>query len=948
MARGSSRTAAAGRQALFYGVGATGTTGVMVNWEMAERYLAGRPINLEVYGESVQRNAILTTSVMGVGLGLSRLMPGLSPQALVAAANAPRLIRQTGANAADVRQAIAQPETAREPVAIVELQSGGDRYRVRDDATIVSDSGQRYRLRTADESANSFVASDEATGALYIFEPGASGNARFRRAGAIDFTADGRVGVVDGVPVSRLPNGVLVSPELTPVGLMRAGAGPATLAQRFGAVDAYTRSLLAAQEPLSAITLPNGRVAHTSSTHFVTPEGRVLRSFAQDARGRRVVVDAEGAGYLVEADGSHRPITQASAAADGLAGGFQREAPPSLVPLFIRNMRARGMLDGLSPEVANILRFAMPGFSFDAGLLPRPVPGIDLRVRNGRLVQVASRGSHEVAFDVNGLPVEILPGDAPPPSRVQGIGPNEGTPFTVRQDGGKTSFWAEVSGNDGSIHRAADGTHAILRRNTDDPPQRTGVLSVGLPTARRVTHLLVDGELFLAGGSVQGQPHLVYATSATRDGLFRVQGSGPTATPVPVQPRGTVRVVNDFGATQRVYHDGSAYSVIAEPLTRTQFADSVFHEMVRSAAVSPDVSVVASLTRVMLPESNGRYAIRPELSEPGPRLTALRNELIAGRGPLVEAALGRDGMARLEAEVGFTPSDVMPFVLAVQSDVPPGLRGLQDAWSPSVAFRPQRFGIFVNEGSTLRPATTGEVRTTFDRAVGTRSGTWRDLPRPDSVAIQPGTPGGATRNLVIRRGEETITIPFGDRPSGAAPGLHPTDTQIVRWFRGLPFQSLRGLENVGFSPDTVGLASYADMTRTVNFHAHPTAWRGGFADVIAGHEIAGHNVERGSPTLMKMLVLSAVLDRAAASPHAARLYGEVNPREYFATLVERYIAGDPTVAQRWPHFDRIMGAMFTPDGRATPNDVFRGGAQAVLPVALLAIIAAEREKETSQ
>ncbi len=936
VARGTSRTAAATRQALLYGVAATGSTGVMVSWEMAERYSAGGAIDADVVLESAQRNAILTASVMGVGIGLSRAMPGFAPHALVAAVHAPKLTRPSN-HAVDGLPAVAQPETVPDPVTIAELRVDGDRYRVRDDMTIVADSGSRYTIHAGEQRVHVFVASDQATGALYIYEPAATGSARFRRAAAVDFSADGSVGVVDGVAVTRLPNGMLIGPDMTPVGFLRTDGGRQTLAMRFGAVDAYTRSLLVSSDVLSPTPLPDGRVAHSSPSHFVTPDGRVFRSFAQDASGRRVVVDAEGRGYLVEADGTHQPITEAAAKADGVATGFQRYQPVTMFPLLLRSIRAQAMPPGLSPEVANLVRGAM---SFNlAGMFA--APNINLRVRNGRLVQIEARGAREVAFDVDGRPVEVLPGRGQVPSEIAGVGPASGTQFTPRRDGGRTTFWQTLP-VDGRLHAAPDGTHALLGRGSSDPPARTGVITEGTSGANRVTALLLEGELFQVRGTVQGHPNLVYARSPLRDGLFSIEGSGDAAIPVPARPSGTVRVVDPLGLAQRVYHDGEAYTVVSEPQTREQLADNALMQMINRAGERPESSIFARLAGAMMPGPDGTFATRPDLAEPFLRMEALRSELVAGRGPIVDGVLGRDGVRRVEEAANFTPSEIVPFVLAVQSDVPPPTRQPHDIWQPSAPFRPQRFGIFVDQGSTLRPATVGEVRAAFDRVVGPRGVAWRDLPRPDSVAIRPSTRG--SRNIVIRRGSEFLEIPFGERPPGADPGMYPTDAQVVRWFRELPIQSFRGLQNIDFVTDTTGLASYQQSTGTVSFHAHPQAWRGGFADVIAGHEIAGHNIERGSPTLMRMLVLSAVLDRAHGSPHAARAYGELNPREYFATHVEGYVAGDSSVPQRWPHFDRVMGAVFTPDGRPAPTNVFRGAAQAVLPVALLAVIAAEREK----
>ncbi len=838
LSRGTTTAAGLQRAAIIHGVAGITATGTMVGVDMGERILGGQSVNDASLRESIQRNALMTGAAMTVGGVLTKAFPRLNPDALAAAANAPRVPRVDGPSA----PAVAQPPTTPPLTLVQELRADGVRYSVRDDLSVVSDTGQSLKVRIG--AGMSFVAEDS-QGGLVLFEARPSGDARVRRASGTTFDSTNDVGVLDGVPVTRTASNVLIDEHSNPVAVR--AASPDAAAIRVGGDGIKTLFAGPRVEPLVPVVLPDGRTIYRSRTHMISAEGGVYRPFGQDGSGRQVVVDHRGAGLFVEPNGVYRPVT-ASTAADGFRTDFRPVSTVTHPPLVdVGAIRADIGLPTSPPS--------SPAYLDRAGA---STSRMDLRLRDGRVVRVDRRGDRDVAFDVDGRPQEILPGPGVMPDQIVGM---TGATFLVREDAGRARFFESVLSLDGAaIVRVEDGTHAILRRSSGTP-MRTGVIASGTGLTRHVDHMVIDGDLYTPRGSVQGRPELVYAASGNRDGVFRIQGAGDSARPVPAKPKGIVAVLDDAGARQRIYHDGRALAVVGEP---------------------------------------GNH---------------------------------------------WSP-DIMPFVLAVESEPLPGPRSAPSAWPGGLSFEPERFAVYVDRGNSLRPASLGEVRAVVDRLVSHRGGVaWQDLPRPTSVTIEGA---GMAKRVLIRRDSETLDIPMGERPTGADPALYPTDAQITQWFQKLPMQSFRGLERVELGNVGRGLAAYVDETRTMYFGPNQNGWRGPLHDVFAGHEITGHHIERGSPELARLMMLTGVLDRAHGSSHAARVYGTLDPREYFATMIERYVGGDRTMAARWPHFDRLMGALFTPDGRSASPTLFRNAASAMLPIALLSVMARENSDDSNR
>src|SRR5262249_23692686 len=125
----------------------------------------------------------------------------------------------------------------------------------------------------------------------------------------------------------------------------------------------------------------------------------------------------------------------------------------------------------------------------------------------------------------------------------------------------------------------------------------------------------------------------------------------------------------------------------------------------------------------------------------------------------------------------------------------------------------------------------------------------------------------------------------------------------------------------------------------VTFFPDRDGWKGPIAGLAASHEIAGHGIEMMDPLLYRMLIQAALLDaKASGAAWAPRSYGELNPAEFFATVIERYAAGDPTLPTERPNVFRLPNAIFNEDGARTDPQLYRRMFQGLMPLLLVAVL----------
>jgi|GEM_PF-1653406 len=313
------------------------------------------------------------------------------------------------------------------------------------------------------------------------------------------------------------------------------------------------------------------------------------------------------------------------------------------------------------------------------------------------------------------------------------------------------------------------------------------------------------------------------------------------------------------------------------------------------------------------------------------RKTAVRNEMVAGQGPLMQHAFGAlaSGAAGLhavlDAACGQADTAKDAFVYAVEGGAS-AMR--QRASGFTCNAQAHGLGLFRVKGPAssaggvqLRPATIDEVKTHFDHVTqGGKMRSLRDCPRAQAVTYDD-----ETQMLTLRAEGFVREVPVD---TSRLQDGHPRIEDITAWLGALPLQALRTVERVelgAFDPN--GQAQYLPHDGTLRFNPSPIWQQPGQGESITLHEVLGHGLEQGNPHIYRLLMQARVLDGALAGAWAGTddPYGDTNLAESFAVGMQEFAADPDKTWQERPHFATLVCSLLTTDGE--PFDVTTLGAK---------------------
>jgi hypothetical protein len=504
-------------------------------------------------------------------------------------------------------------------------------------------------------------------------------------------------------------------------------------------------------------------------------------------------------------------------------------------------------------------------------------------VRGGRLLQLDD-ACPGVGLTSSGEPAALLDDDTSGWDGRLISGRGGYGEWLVAVDEGAVSF-VQVRARHGEEMLLVDGERASIRGR--DGAERAGAFGDG------PSHIVHDGRAL----EVVAQARRALLARGP-DGLVAFTRDDP---PAPLAAERAPLFTRTRGdRLDELVVAGERYAVACEPVTRAHLADGLLGAL-DVLRLQPDADFLSRSQRNVLER------LQPLSADKEDRAT-LRAEVEAGGGPALQAALGADAMALVEAITGALPSGDDPFVYGLRGAGSRVRRRGAGFQAPGDA---AHIGVFRATRAGLRPATIEEVARHFDQAVGDAPARpLASAPRADDVSL-------GAEGISVRAGDETFTIPIDARPDDER---LPTTEDIVGWLEHLPLQTLRSLERVAFHPpDPNGQARFDIASGTLFYNAvSADFWRDADGGSITAHEVVGHGLEAADPLVYRLLMEARLLDGIEGEWFGTDdAYGDTNLAESFAVGVQELLA-DGDAATRRPHFARLVSALLTEDGQ--PRD----------------------------